>query len=78
MAGMTGITIKLSEASLKRLRQRARATGKSVAALVREHVDTATADRDNESVYALSADLAGSAAGKRQAATNARRRFHRA
>jgi hypothetical protein len=78
MAGMTGITIKLSEASLKRLRQKARATGKSVAALVRERVDTATAGRDDSSVYGLSADLAGSVAGKGEAATNARRRFRRA
>jgi hypothetical protein len=78
MAGMTGITIKLSEASLKRLRQKARATGKSVAALVRERVETATADREDSSVYGMSADLAGSVPGKEEAATNARRRFRRA
>jgi hypothetical protein len=76
MAGMKGITIKLSEASLKQLRQVARATGRSVAALVRDRVESVPAG--GESVYALSSDLAGCVAGARKAATNTRRRFRRA
>jgi hypothetical protein len=35
-------------------------------------------DRDARSVYALTADLAGSLAGSRRAATNKRRKFKRA
>ena len=77
MAVMKGITIKLPEATLRRLKQEARATGRSVAALVRERVETPP-DRDGGSVYALSSDLAGSLAGSRRAATNERRKFRRA
>ena len=76
MAGMRGITIKLSDASLQQLRREARATGRSVAALVRERVEAMPAD--DASVHALSADLAGSIAGGLQAATNARRKFRHA
>ena len=77
MAVMKGITIKLPEMTLRRLKQEARATGRSVAALVRERVD-APLDRDGGSVYAVSSDLAGSLAGSRRAATNERRKFGRA
>lgn len=76
MARMKGITIKLSETTLLRLRQEARASGRSVAALIRERIE-APSSRGEESVYALSSDLAGSVAGSRKAATNARRRFIR-
>ena len=77
MAVMKGITIKLPEATLRRLRQEARASGRSVAALVRERVE-APMDRDGRSVFAVTSDLAGSLAGGRRAATNERRKFGRA
>jgi hypothetical protein len=77
MAVMKGITIKLPETALRRLKQEARATGRSVAALVRERVE-APLDSDGGSVYAVSSDLAGSLAGSRRAATNERRKFGRA
>jgi ribbon-helix-helix CopG family protein len=76
MAGMKGITIKLPETTLRRLRQEARATGRSVAALVRERVE-APADGGGRSVFAVTSDLAGSLAGGRRAAANERRRFGR-
>jgi hypothetical protein len=77
MAVMRGITIKLSEMTLRRLRQEARATGRSVAALVRERVE-ASSESGGRSVFAVTSDLAGSVAGSRRAATNTRRRFGRA
>ena len=73
---MKGITIKLPETTLRRLKQQARETGRSVAALVREHVDTPL-DRGGRSVYAVTSDLAGSLAGRRRTATNERRKFRR-
>ena len=73
---MKGITIKLPETTLRRLREEARATGRSVAALVRERVE-APRDRDGRSVFAVTSDLAGSLAGGRKAATNERRKFSR-
>ena len=77
MAVMKGITIKLPETTLRRLQQEARATGRSVAALVRERVD-APLDRGGRSVFAVTSDLAGRLAGARRAATNERRKFRRA
>ena len=74
MAIMKGITIKLPETTLRRLRQEARTTGRSVAAVVRERVE-APWDRDGRSVFAVTSDLAGSVAGSRKAATNERRKF---
>lgn len=76
MSVMKGITIKLPETTLRRLRQQARDTGRSVAALVRERVE-APLDRRGGSVYPVTSDLAGSLAGGRKAATNERRRFRR-
>lgn len=73
---MQGITIKLPETTLRRLKQEARATGRSVAALVRERVE-AGSDPSDQSVYTLTSDLAGAVDGPRKAATNARRRFAR-
>lgn len=73
---MKGITIKLPDATLRRLQREARDAGRSVAALVRERVDDTPA-RDASSVYAATSDLAGSLAGRRKSATNARRRFRR-
>jgi hypothetical protein len=71
---MKGITIKLPEETLRQLRQQARDTGRSVAALVRQRVE-GTSTRRAASVHEASADLAGSLAGSRRAATNRRRRF---
>jgi len=72
---MKGITIKLSEATLRRLEQEARETGRSVAAIIRERVEAPSEPQD--SVYALTHDLAGSLSGGARAATNARRKFKR-
>jgi predicted DNA-binding protein len=74
---MKGITIKLPESMLRQLRREARATGRSVAAVVRERLE-ASAGSDSKAVYRLTSDLAGSLDGSRQAATNERRRFRRA
>ena len=71
-----GITVKFSESTLRQLRKDARATGRSVAALVRERVESLP-QAGGRSVYEISADLAGSVAGGREAATNKRRRFAR-
>jgi predicted DNA-binding protein len=76
MGAMKGITVKLPEATLGRLKREARASGRSVAALVRERVETPV-DGDTKSVYAVTADLAGSVAGSRRPASNDRRRFGR-
>jgi predicted DNA-binding protein len=72
---MRGITIKLSETTLRRLEQEARATGRSVAAIIRERVEAQAEPHD--SVYALTRDLAGSLSGGTRAATNERRKFNR-
>jgi predicted transcriptional regulator len=72
---MKGITIKLSEATLRRLEQEARASGRSVAAIIRERIE-ARPDTD-DSVYGVTHDLAGSLSGRRRAATNDRRKFSR-
>jgi hypothetical protein len=73
---MRGVTIKLPDAALRQLRHEARATGRSVAALVRDRVE-APRDRGTRSIYAITSDLAGSVAGSRNSATNRRRRFGR-
>jgi predicted DNA-binding protein len=75
MGGMKGITIKLPEAVARQLREQARESGRSVAAIIRERIEVPP--RDGQSVYAASADLAGSLAGGRMPATNARKRFRR-
>lgn len=74
--GMKGITIKLPDTTLRRLRDQARESGRSVAALIRERVEAAPGQA-SESVYALTSDLAGILAGSRRPATNTRRRFRR-
>jgi len=73
---MKGITVKLPEATLRRLRQEARTTGRSVAALIRERLE-AVPRPGSRSIYELTLDLAGSVAGSRKPATNDRRRFAR-
>lgn len=75
MGGMKGITIKLPDAVIRQLRAEARESGRSVAALVRERVQAPA--HDGASVYAISADLAGSLNGSRLPATNSRARFRR-
>ena len=76
MSAMKGITIKLPAETLDRLRKEARETGRSVADLVRERLETRP-DQAAGSVYALTSDLAGCLSGRRRAATNERRRFRR-
>jgi predicted DNA-binding protein len=73
---MKGITIKLSDTTLRQLRYEASETGRSVAALIRERLETPS-DQAKESIFALTSDLAGSLAGGRRPATNTRRRFRR-
>ena len=73
---MKGITVKLPDATLRRLRQEARATGRSVAALIRERLHFAPG-RGSRPVYEITADLAGCVAGGRKSATNDRRKFAR-
>ena len=71
---MKGITVKLPDTTLRRLRQEARATGRSVAALIGVRIE-GVARRGRRSVYEITADLAGSVGGNRKPATNDRRRF---
>jgi predicted DNA-binding protein len=73
---MRGITIKLSEETLQRLEREARATGRSVASIIRERVEVR--HETAGSVHALTHDLAGRLSGSRKAATNGRRKFKRA
>jgi len=73
---MKGISIKLSDATLRQLRDQARQTGRSVAALVRERVESPTTHA-MDSVFALTSDLAGSLSGSRRSAANTRRKFRR-
>ena len=73
---MKGITVKLPDATLRRLRHEARTTGRSVAALIRERLE-AVPRGGSRSIYEITADLAGSVAGSRKSATNDRRRFAR-
>jgi len=73
---MKGITVKLPETTLRRLRQEARATGRSVAALIRDRIEVAPR-RGSRSVHEIAADLAGCVAGDRKPATNQRRKFAR-
>lgn len=72
---MRGVTIKLPAAVARQLRDEARQSGRSLAALIRDRIEAPP--RDRGSVYALSADLAGSLAGRRLPATNARAKFQR-
>ena len=74
---MKGITVKLPDTTLRQLRQEARATGRSVAALIRERLEVAPRRRARRSVYEITSDLAGSLAGDRTPATNDRRKFAR-
>ena len=73
---MKGITVKLPDATLQRLRSEARATGRSVAAMIRDCVEREP-DGQARSVHDLAADLAGSVRGSRKPATNDRSKFRR-
>jgi Ribbon-helix-helix protein, copG family len=73
---MKGITVKLPDTTLRRLKQEARATGLSVAAVIREKLEGAPL-QGSQSVYEITSDLAGSVAGGRKPATNKRDRFAR-
>lgn len=75
MGTMKGITVKFPEKTLQQLRQRARRSGRSVSALIRELVERGP--EKGETVYAMTADLAGILEGRTEAATNARRKFRR-
>ena len=75
MGRMKGITVKLPEAVARQLREQARQSGRSVAALVRERIEAPPVGAT--SVYAITSDLAGSLAGSALPATNSRRRFRR-
>jgi hypothetical protein len=72
--GMQGITIS-SRSPRHDNSGRKRQSGRSIAAIIRERLEAPP--RDRGSVYAVSADLAGSLAGRRLSATNARARFRR-
>jgi hypothetical protein len=77
---MRGITIKLPETTLQALAAEARASGRSIAAVVRSRLDTPRAAGEgagDSSVYALAGDLVGVLAGSRRSATNERRKFRR-
>ena len=76
MSAMKGITVKLPAATIKRLRQEARATGRSVGQLIRDLVER-QAPGNGRSVHDMAADLAGSVAGSGRAATNDRKLFRR-
>jgi Ribbon-helix-helix protein, copG family len=73
---MKGITVKLPDTTLRRLKQEARATGRSVGSLIRERLE-AVPHKGPQSIYEITSDLAGSVAGDRKPATNDRRRFAR-
>jgi hypothetical protein len=73
---MKGITVKLPDTTLRWLRQEARTTGRSVAALIRERLEDVPR-RGSQSIYEITLDLAGSVAGSRKPASNDRRRFAR-
>lgn len=75
MGAMKGITIKLPEAVARQLREQARQSGRSVAALIRDRLEAPA--REIGTVYSKTADLAGSLAGGRLPATNTRARFRR-
>ena len=75
VGAMKGITVKLPAAVARRLREQARQSGRSVAALIRERL--ASPPRAGGTVYSITADLAGSLAGGRLPVTSARARFRR-
>lgn len=74
---MKAITIKLPEDTLQALAAEARASGRSIAAVVRSRLDAPPRAADG-SVYAQARDLAGVLAGSRKPASNDRRKFRRA
>ena len=73
---MRGITIKLPESTLRRLNTEAKATGRSIAAIVRERLD-AGVQSTSGTLHELAGDLVGVLAGSRRAASNERSKFRR-
>jgi predicted transcriptional regulator len=73
---MRGITIKLPDETLRELAHEARATGRSIAAVVREKLG-ARASQTARTVHDQAGDLAGSLAGGRRSARNDRPKFRR-
>ena len=70
---MVTLTVKVPEETLRRLKEEARASGRTVASLVRERIESGGAE---DSFHALTADLAGAAGkGSGRSATNARTKF---
>lgn len=74
---MKGITIRLPEDTLQALAAEARATGRSIVAVVRSRLDAPPRAADG-SVYAQASDLAGILIGSRTPASNDRRKYWRA
>ena len=74
---MKGITIRLPDDTLQALAAEARASGCSIAAVVRSRLDAPPRAEDG-SVYAQARDLAGILVGSRTPASNDRRKFWRA
>jgi hypothetical protein len=73
---MKVIAVKLPEETIALLMVVARATGRTVAALLRERLEAGAEPRTG-SVYAITSDLAGCLGGRRRAAGNERRKFRR-
>lgn len=73
---MKVIAVKLPEETIGRLKEEARATGRTVASLLRERLE-APPEAGPRSVHDLTADLAGCLEGGRRSATNRRRKFRR-
>lgn len=73
---MRGLTIKLPDEMLRKLADEARASGQSVASVVRARLEAESGGEG--SVHAQAADLAGVLAGGKRSAANERRKFRRA
>lgn len=73
---MKGLTIKLTEELHRRLAAEARASGRSLGAVIRGKLEGETPASSN-TVHERAADLAGTLSGSRRTATNDRRKFRR-
>lgn len=71
---MKGITIKLREDTLQALAAEAKASGRSISAVVRSRLEAPPPTAEG-SVYAQARDLAGALAGSRAPASNDRGKF---
>lgn len=75
MGSMKGITVKLPEATVRQLRGEAKASGRSVGAIIRERIEAP--NKSAKTVYELIPDLIGSVSGPGISATNDRIKFRR-